>query len=52
MSSVFALILFRITFKVTDVFAVAIKENEVFQQQQKCGGKKLHKGRQPDCNFL
>jgi hypothetical protein len=32
---------------VTDVFAVAIKEHEVFKQQQKCGGEKTHKGRSP-----
>jgi hypothetical protein len=30
---------------VCDVFAVAIKEHEVFQQPQKCGGAKHHKGR-------
>jgi hypothetical protein len=36
---------------VTDVFAVAKKEHEVFQQPQKCGGEKPHKGRQPDCGF-
>jgi hypothetical protein len=32
---------------VTDVFAIAIKEHEVFQQPQKCGGEKTHKGRSP-----
>jgi len=30
---------------VYDVFAVAIKEREAFQQPQKCGGAKYHKGR-------
>ena len=30
---------------VYDVFAVAIKEHEVFQQPQKCAGVKHHKGR-------
>jgi hypothetical protein len=30
---------------VYDVFAVAIKEHEVFQQPQKCAGEKHHKGR-------
>ena len=30
---------------VYDVFAVAIKEHEVFQQPQKCAGVKRHKGR-------
>ena len=30
---------------VYDVFAVAIKEREAFQQPQKCGGEKTHKGR-------
>jgi hypothetical protein len=29
---------------VYDVFAVAIKEREAFQQPQKCGGEKMHKG--------
>jgi hypothetical protein len=29
---------------VCDVFAVAIKEREAFQQPQKCGGTKHHKG--------
>jgi hypothetical protein len=29
---------------VYDVFAVAIKEREAFQQPQKCGGEKTHKG--------
>jgi hypothetical protein len=32
---------------VYDVFAVAIKEREAFQQPQKCGGEKTHKGRSP-----
>jgi hypothetical protein len=32
---------------VYDVFAVAIKEREAFQQPQKCGGAKHHKGRSP-----
>jgi hypothetical protein len=32
---------------VYDVFAVAIKEREAFQQLQKCGGEKTHKGRSP-----
>jgi hypothetical protein len=36
---------------VCDVFAVAIKEREAFQQPQKCGGEKMHKGRKPDCIF-
>jgi hypothetical protein len=30
---------------VCDVFAVAINEHEAFQQPQKCGGEKPHKGR-------
>jgi hypothetical protein len=30
---------------VYDVFAVAIKETAGFQQPQKCGGEKPHKGR-------
>jgi hypothetical protein len=30
---------------VYDVFAVAIKETVGFQQPQKCGGEKPHKGR-------
>jgi hypothetical protein len=32
---------------VYDVFAVAIKETVGFQQPQKCGGEKPHKGRSP-----
>jgi hypothetical protein len=36
---------------VHDVFAVAIKECGAFQQPQKCGGEKPHKGRKPDCGF-
>jgi hypothetical protein len=36
---------------VYDVFAVAIKETVGFQQPQKCGGEKPHKGRKPDCGF-
>jgi len=32
---------------VYDVFVVAIKEREAFQQPQKCGGEKYHKGRSP-----
>ena len=36
---------------VYDVFAVAIKEHEVFQQPQKCAGVKRHKGRKPDWCF-
>ena len=32
---------------VYDVFVVAIKEREAFQQPQKCGGAKYHKGRSP-----
>jgi hypothetical protein len=32
---------------VCDGFAVAIKEHEVFQQPQNCGGVKHHKGRSP-----
>jgi len=36
---------------VYDVFAVAIKEHEVFQQPQKCAGVKHHKGRKPDWCF-
>jgi len=37
---------------VYDVFVVAIKEREAFQQPQKCGGTKTHKGRKPDCVFV
>jgi hypothetical protein len=36
---------------VYDVFAVAIKEREAFQQTQKCGEGKPHKGRKPGCGF-
>jgi hypothetical protein len=36
---------------VYDVWAVAIKETVGFQQPQKCGGEKPHKGRKPDCGF-
>ena len=36
---------------VCDVFAVAIKEREAFQQPQKCAGVKRHKGRKPDWCF-
>ena len=36
---------------VCDVFAVAIKETVGFQQLQKCGGAKYHKGRKPDWYF-
>ena len=36
---------------VCDGFAVAIKEHEVFQQPQNCGGAKRHKGRKPDWRF-
>jgi hypothetical protein len=36
---------------VCDGFVVAIKEHEVFQQPQNCGGAKHHKGRKPDCVF-
>jgi hypothetical protein len=36
---------------VYDVFAVAIKETVGFQQPQKCGGEKPHKGRKTDCGF-
>jgi hypothetical protein len=36
---------------VYDVFAVAIKETVGFQQLQKCGGEKPHKGRKADCGF-
>jgi hypothetical protein len=36
---------------VYDVFAVAIKETVGFQQPQKCGGKKPHKGRRPTAVF-
>jgi hypothetical protein len=36
---------------VYDVFAVAIKECEAFQQPQKCGGEKMHKGRSPTAFF-
>jgi hypothetical protein len=32
---------------VYDVFAVAIRETVGFQQPQKCGGEKTHKGRSP-----
>ena len=42
----------RITFKIDDVFVVAIKEHEVFQQPQKCGGEKTHKGRSPTAFFV
>ena len=37
---------------VYDVFAVAIKEREAFQQPQKCGGTKMYKGRKPDYIFV
>jgi hypothetical protein len=36
---------------VYDVFAVAIKETVGFQQPQKCGGEKPHKGRSPTAVF-
>jgi hypothetical protein len=36
---------------VYDIFAVAIKETVDFQQPQKCGGEKTHKGRKPNCVF-
>jgi hypothetical protein len=36
---------------VCDVFVVAIKEREAFQQPQKCGREKLHEGRKPGCGF-
>jgi hypothetical protein len=36
---------------VYDVFAVAIKETVGFQQPQKCGGEKMHKGRSPTAFF-
>jgi hypothetical protein len=36
---------------VYDVFAVATKETVGFQQPQKCGYEKPHKGRKPDCGF-
>jgi hypothetical protein len=36
---------------INDVFAVAIKEHEVFQQPQKCGGEKIHKGACADWIF-
>jgi hypothetical protein len=36
---------------VYDVFAVAIRETVGFQQPQKCGGEKPHKGHKPDCGF-
>jgi hypothetical protein len=36
---------------VYDVFAVAIKERGAFQQPQKCGGEKPHKGRSPTTVF-
>jgi hypothetical protein len=36
---------------VYDVFAVAIKETVGFQQPQKCGGEKPHKGRRPTAVF-
>ncbi len=36
---------------VCDGFVVAIKEHEVFQQPQNCGGAKHHKGRKPDWCF-
>jgi hypothetical protein len=34
-----------------DVFTVAIKECEEFQQLQKCAGEKTHKGRSPTAFF-
>jgi hypothetical protein len=37
---------------VYDVFAVAIKEREAFQQPQKCGYTKTYKGRKPDYVFV
>jgi len=37
---------------VCDGFVVAIKEHEVFQQPQNCGGTKHHKGRKPDWCFV
>ena len=36
---------------VYDVFAVAIKECVAFQQPQKCGGEKPHKGHRPATVF-
>jgi hypothetical protein len=36
---------------VYDIFAVAIKETVGFQQSQKCGGEKTHKGRRPTAFF-
>jgi hypothetical protein len=36
---------------VYDVFAVAIRETVGFQQPQKCGGEKTHKGRSPTAFF-
>jgi hypothetical protein len=36
---------------VYDVFAVAIKETVGFQQPQKCGGEKPHKGQRPTAVF-
>jgi len=36
---------------VYDVFAVAIKEREAFQQPQKCGEAKYHKGAKPRLVF-
>jgi len=36
---------------VYDVFAVAIREREAFQQPQKCGGEKPHKGHSPTAVF-
>jgi hypothetical protein len=41
----------RITCKLYDVFAVAIKETVGFQQPQKCGRRKMHKGRSPTAFF-
>jgi hypothetical protein len=35
-----------------DGFAVAIRETAGFQQPQKCGGEKPHKGRRPTGVFL
>jgi hypothetical protein len=51
---VFQLLLGGIAYNVPavyDVFAVAIKECGAFQQPQKCGGEKPHKGRRPTAVF-
>jgi len=41
-------ILFRLTFKIGDVFAVRISETEGFAGLQKCGGAKYRRGQSPN----